>query len=302
MHGWANRHVVTTSTGFELRGSTDGAVLSQLTLPASSQAYDARVFSPDKELVALSIFESGRVRIELWRIADGALLRTIPTDANTRVRALDFSTSGLLATMQRFAYQQGGFLRVFRLSDGALVHQEGPLVRNSSTRVKFSPDAQYLAIHDHNAGGVRVLATADWSIALVIGEFAAIFDWYPDSSSLWVASGAGTQIPAFDLVAVPGGNKLLSVPWEPADLAATAVTPDGRFFLASQPVTTDPNSPPGDTLAFSSAADSATAVTFKSGPVVSAGTINPNGTQFTYTICPPEAGTCTFYVAQMPAL
>jgi hypothetical protein len=136
----------------------------------------------------------------------------------------------------------------------------------------------------------------------VVGEFAAIFAWYPDSSSLWVASRALTPIPAFDLVAVPSGAMLHSVPWQPTDMYPTAVTPDGRFFLASQPVTTDPNSAPGDTLALVSAADSATRVAYQLGKVVSAGPINPNGTQFTYSICASESVTCTFYVAQMPAL
>lgn len=294
--------LLSTSTGFELRRSSDGALQSRLTLPQSSRAYDTKAFSPDGQLVALSIFASGTVRIELWRVADGALVRTITTDATTNVRSLDFSTTGLLASMQRFAYQQGGLLRVFRVSDGALVHSEGPLLRNGATRVKFSPDARYLAVQDNvTASGIRVLRTADWSTALTLGNFVGFFDWAPDSASLWIA-GSALDSPAYQLVQVPSGAVLKTVPWTASGFYPTAVTPDGRFFLASQAVTTDPSSPPGDTIEFVSASDSSAAVVYQSSPpIVSSGNINSAGTQFTYSICPPD-GTCTFYMAQMPSL
>jgi hypothetical protein len=38
-----------------------------------------------------------------------------------------------------------------------------------------------------------------------------------------------------------------------------------------------------------------------SSEIVSSGTINPAGTQFTYAIC-GETGVCNAYVAQMPSL
>src|SRR5690349_8795091 len=82
--------LVGTSTGLELRRSTDGVVQSRFTLPEASRAYDTKAFSPDGQLVALSIFANGVVRIELWRVADGTLVRTITTDAITNVRSLDF--------------------------------------------------------------------------------------------------------------------------------------------------------------------------------------------------------------------
>jgi hypothetical protein len=119
-----------TGTGFQLRRAADGALLSAITLPASSLGYDASAFSADMQYVALSIRANGITRIELWRVSDGTLARTINTDAVRNARGLDLSLdSGLVAIMERFAYGGGGMLRVYRTSDGALVHKEGPLVQ-----------------------------------------------------------------------------------------------------------------------------------------------------------------------------
>ena len=49
--------------------------------------------------------ENGVTRIELWRVSDGTLTRTINTDAVRNARGLDLSPdSGLVASMERFAY------------------------------------------------------------------------------------------------------------------------------------------------------------------------------------------------------
>jgi WD40 repeat protein len=110
--------LLVTTAGFELRRAADGVLLGTVTLPAGSQAYDAMALSPDKSLVAISLLRNAVVTIELWRLSNGSLARTITTDATRSIKGLSFSSTGLIASRERFAYAGGGYLRVFRVSDG----------------------------------------------------------------------------------------------------------------------------------------------------------------------------------------
>ena len=120
---WA-RAPIFRARGFQVRRASDGALLKTITLPAASQSYDKSAFSPDKQFVAISLVDSnGVTKIELWSLSTGSLVPgEYTTDAVRNIRGLDISSnSGLVASMERFAYGGGGMLRVFRTSDGALV-------------------------------------------------------------------------------------------------------------------------------------------------------------------------------------
>src|SRR5215471_2821268 len=169
--------LLSVTGGFELRRASDGVLLNTLTLPADSLGYDAKALSPDKTLVALSFLRSGGGTIELWRIAGSTLARTITTDAVRTIKGLAFSSTGLIASRERFAYGGGGNLRVHRVSDGTLVKKAGPVARNSARNgVGFSADGTYLAVNDDNQSGLWILRTSDWSTARLISG-ATLFAW-----------------------------------------------------------------------------------------------------------------------------
>ena len=155
--------LVATTTGFELRRSSDGALLNTVTLPAASLGYKDVALSPDKQLLALVLDNRS---IELWRVSNGALSRTIATDAVRDIKSVALSNA-FVATMERFAYGGGGMLRVHDVATGALV-KTTLAVRNSSPQVlRFSPNGQYLGYQDHYAvSGLVVLRTSDWSTVL----------------------------------------------------------------------------------------------------------------------------------------
>ena len=277
------------STGFELRRASDGVVLNTLTLPAASQAYDAAALSPDKTMVGLNLFNNAVGTTEIWNLSGGTKLRTITTDAVRNMKGLDFSSAGLIASRERFAYGGGGFLRVYRVSDGSLVTKRGPVARNSAPGgVLFSPNAQLLAVNDTSSlGGLWALRTSDWSSARsIIG--AGILSWANDSASLWTDG--------FQQVRISDGAVLHSVTLDGAT-GVTAVTPDNRFLFAYTLV----NGTASNTIKFLRTSDGGTQLTYTlpSGTVVWSNGVNANQTLFTYEVCPTD---CTVYVARMPAL
>jgi WD40 repeat protein len=134
--------LIDTPTGFQMRRASNGALEKTITLPVGSRGYDARAFSPDKTYVGTTTRANGITRVDLWRVSDGNLARTINSDAVRNNKALDISSGGLIAAHERFAYGDGGRLRIFRVSDGGLVTTLGPYCRNSSPRAFFAPHVQ----------------------------------------------------------------------------------------------------------------------------------------------------------------
>src|SRR5215471_3062063 len=281
--------LVFKTTGFEVRRASDGVLLNTLTLPAASQAYDAAAFSPDKTLVGLNLFNNAIGTIEIWKISTGTLQRTITTDAVRNMKGLDFSSNGLIASRERFAYGGGGNLRVYRVSDGALIKKLGPVARNSAPGgVQFSPNAAYLAVNDtFSLGGVFVLRTSDWGTARSVTG-AGIFSWVSDSGSMWTD--------AFQQIRISDGAILRHVTLD-GSTGVTGITPDNRFLSAYDFV----NGTASNTIKFVRTSDGGTQLvyTLGSGQVVWSNQVSPLQTLFTYEICP---SLCNVYVAQMPSL
>jgi hypothetical protein len=205
------------------------------------------------------------------------------------MKGLDFSSAGLIASRERFAYGGGGFLRVYRVSDGSLVTKRGPVARNSAPGgVLFSPSAQLLAVNDTSSlGGLWALRTSDWSSARAITG-AGIFSWASDSASLWTDG--------FQQVRIADGAVLRSVTLD-GSTGVTAVTPDNRFLFAYTLV----NGTASNTIKFLRTSDGGTQLvyTLSSGTVVWSNGVNSAQTLFTYEVCPSD---CTVYVARMPSL
>ena len=276
--------LVATATGFELHRSTDGTLLNTITLPAGSLSYKDVALSPDKQLLALVLDNRS---IELWRVSNNALVRTITTDAVRDIKWVALSNA-FVATMERFAYGGGGMLRVHAVATGALV-KTALAIRNSSPVVlRFSPDGQYLGYPDHYAvSGLVVLRTSNWGTALTVAG-TTLFAWSPDGGSLWTSD--------YRRVRVPDGAVLQTVPPHP-DTVVAAYTPDNRFFLAD----VFQNFQYTNMLQFLQTSDASVRVTytFPGVTAVYGGQIDSTGALFTYSTCSAQ---CTVYVARVPAL
>ena len=276
--------LVATATGLELRRSTDGALLNTITLPAGSLSYKDVALSPDKQLLALVLDNRS---IELWRVSNNALVRTIATDAVRDIKWVALSNA-FVATMERFAYGGGGMLRVHAVATGALV-KTALAIRNSSPVVlRFSPDGQYLGYPDHYAvSGLVVLRTSNWGTALTVAG-TTLFAWSPDGGSLWTSD--------YRRVRVLDGAVLQTVAPHP-DTVVAAYTPDNRFFLAD----VFQNFQYTNMLQFLQTSDASVRVTytFPGVTAVYGGQIDSTGALFTYSTCSAQ---CTVFVARVPAL
>lgn len=283
--------LIAVATGFQMRRTSDGGIEKTITLPVGSRGYDVSAFSPDKQYVGTTVRANGITRIDLWRTSDGTLARTINSDAVRNNKALDISSGGLIAAHERFAYGGGGMLRVFRLSDGALVRTLGPYCRNSSPRAHFSPNGTYLTVQDQNAGLVRILRTSDWTTALTFGSGAYVFAWAPNSATYWTG-GSFIQPQPWQQRNVPAGTVVRSILVDESQAYITGVSPDGRFFLNYGPT--------GDKVELRRTSDAGVQVTYTVPTNASSSEINSSGTAFTYWTCPLSG--CSFVIAKMPSL
>jgi hypothetical protein len=287
-----NALLIAVPTGFELRRAVDGSLLSTVTLPSASLAYTAFSLSPDQQTLALALFNNAVGTIELWRVSNGTLTRSITTDAVRSMKQIDVSSGGVVATVERFAYGGGGFLRVHRMSDGALLKKLGPVVRNSTPQgLGFAHNGSYLAVSDNfSVDGISLLRTTDYGAARTIGAgtFASLFAWSPDSASLWTAN--------MQQIRVSDGAVLQTMPLVGGTVPSWP-TPDNRFFLAWQLI----NNTATNTFSFVRTTDGLPQLTYTlaSGTVVWSEQVNALDTLFTYEICPSN---CTVYVAKMPTL
>jgi hypothetical protein len=281
------------ATGFQMRRTSDGTLEKTITLPVGYQGYDAHAFSPDKTYVGTTIRANGITRIDLWRVSDGALARTINSAAVRNNKSLDISSTGLIEAHERFAYGDGGRLRIFRVSDGSLVTTLGPYCRNSSPRAFFAPNGQYLAVQDQNAVLARVLRTSNWSTAFTVASPAFPFAFAPNSATFW-AGGSFIYPAPWQQVNVPAGTVVRSVLIDESKNYPSAMTPDGRYFLSGAPTQ--------DKMEIHRTSDAGAQVSYTVGTNAWPGVFNPSGTLFTYAACPISGTPCVFYVASTPTL
>jgi WD40 repeat protein len=111
----------------------------RLTLPAQhSGAVASLAFSPDGTILA-----AGDEQVHLWRVADGALVRTLPPPSEAElVFSLAFSPDGTTLA----AGSGDNAVRLWRVTDGVLLyalvaHEAAGYVRS----VAFAPDGRLLA-------------------------------------------------------------------------------------------------------------------------------------------------------------
>ena len=120
----------------DLFRATDGALVAG-PISAHNNGTTSVNFSPDRQLLA----SGGRDgTAKLWRLPDMKLVRTLGEAPGYRPRvfAVAFSPDGRLLAVGG----QGG-VRLFRVTDGALIRKMSPVA--STVSLAFSPDGQILA-------------------------------------------------------------------------------------------------------------------------------------------------------------
>lgn len=261
----------------EIRTAGSGALVRSL---SAQYKFNAAALSADKQIVAVTLNDTSSglpVRvIRLYRVADGALLRAVPTAAARDLTSLDLSPDGqTVAAMDARSYEQGGRVHVHRVADGARV---ALLTTDGTTAaVRFSPDGRYLAANGRRVvdgrfvSGARVFRTADWSAASTAGDGTLLVRWAPDSTAIWTVTLVAAAPTTAHLVAVPGGTVLRTVTLAPYDTVSD-VTDDGTLVLTGRLVA------PRRTLTFTGTATT----TYDFPSDVFAGDISPDGTLFTY--------------------
>lgn len=148
----------------------DGGLV--LNLPGHSNATRAVAFSPDGTLLATGGDDK---TAKLWRVSDGALLRTLAQAS--RVRSLAFSRDGASLAVG----DQAGNVKTWRVSNGALVRTAGGFA-NQVTQVAYSPDGALLVASSLD-GTLRWWRTSDGGLVRLTGLPAS----EPNGSSSTVA-------------------------------------------------------------------------------------------------------------------
>ncbi|HEX8072714.1 MAG TPA: carboxypeptidase regulatory-like domain-containing protein [Pyrinomonadaceae bacterium] len=225
---------------------------------------NAVAFSPDGRLLASA---SDDQTIKVWRVADGALLRTLTGFAD-RVTALAFAHNG--QTLAAGSVDRN--LKAWQVADWALVRTV--TTTDFIMGVAFSPDDTRLAASGGYSGNwIHVLRTSDWRETALLGygqqpnggiayspdgQFLAWAQFYPgvrlqnltDSSyrDLQDHSLYGTNAVAFSadgqrlasasddqavsLWRVTDGAQLLSLNGPSGAVKSVAYAPDGQTLLA----------------------------------------------------------------------
>jgi WD40 repeat protein len=119
-------------------------------LPAQhSGAVVSLAFSPDGALLA-----SGDEQVRLWRVADGALVQTLPPPAEAGlVCGLAFAPDGTMLA----AGSGDNVVRLWRVADGLLQYAlVGPAAAGYVRSVAFSPNGRLLAAGMSESGIVQV--------------------------------------------------------------------------------------------------------------------------------------------------
>jgi len=125
----------------------------------------AIAYSPDGQLVASGRANSNNV--DLWRAADGALIRTLTgQDNNANVLAFSpdsqYIVSGSASNLS---------LNLWRVSDGVRLVGRLPAFTNGVVGLSFSPDGQLLAASGFHSSTYKIYHMPDMTLVGTFGNF-----------------------------------------------------------------------------------------------------------------------------------
>lgn len=116
--------------------ASDGTLLRTYSLVDSARSV---AFSPDGQLIAANdlVDSANRVGcVRVWRVANGALVRTLTAEGVRHLRCVIFSPDGSTIAAN------DGYTWLWRVSDGALVST----IREGARSMAFSPDGRLIAL------------------------------------------------------------------------------------------------------------------------------------------------------------
>lgn len=186
-------------------------------------------FSPDGEMVAsawgsgISQPQTGVGEINIWRVSDGSLIRTIIKNEQY-IHGLAFSPMGDL-----LASNASGRIKIWRVSDGQLM-QSINIDSSGSVSLVFSPDGQMLA---SLSGSISLWNVSTGDLIRIVGEsddFPTDFAISPNGEYLALDSGQGT----LKLWRISDGSLVQKFPIHgDATLRSVEFSPDGKLLVAS---------------------------------------------------------------------
>jgi WD40 repeat protein len=174
-------------TGTQLRRTSDGSVILTFRPPQRGIGPNAVAFSPDGQFAALGI-QSNNQNLDLFRVADGALLAGPISAHNNGTTSVDFSPDRqLLASGGR-----DGTAKLWHLPEMRLIRTlgEAPGYRPRVFAVAFSPDGRLLAVGGQ--GGVQLFRVLDGKLIRRMSPVASTLSlaFSPDGQMLAAGSNA----------------------------------------------------------------------------------------------------------------
>lgn len=274
-----------TSAGgrLEIRRADTGAMVKAVMSP---YRFNAAALSADNQVAVVTLNDTSSglaVRtIRVYRVADGALLRAIPTAAQRELTSVTVSPDGrLAAAMDARSYERGGQVHVHRLADGATVRV---LTAPATTAtVRFSPDGRFLAANDRfmvagrSVAGVRVFRTTDWVSVQTLSDNSLLLRWSTNTTAIWTTTIAYGTPTSLRLVGVPDGTVARAVVLSEYDSVADVSNDDSVVLIGRWAA-------PRRSLKLTSVSTAVTIAVYDFDADVFAGDISPDGALFSYSL------------------
>ncbi len=213
----------------------DGALLQTLTYSTREWANSVS-FSSNSQFIFAGgggVDEGGNpidCYVRMWRVSDGALLRTL-TGHNDPIVSVACSPDG--SFLASASEQDDNRILIWRISDGTLIRSF--VEPNWNAQVEFSPDGQYLAsISGFNeTRTIRLRRTSDWTIAnsATIPYISALSFWNGEMKLLCIGA-PNYGFPALFLeLNLPGLSILRSRQTHTSPVVSSAYHPGGTFLV-----------------------------------------------------------------------